>query len=276
MSATTEPAEVFPGQPADEAIARLFELYGDKLFRLGCYQCGNDDEAEDLVQEVFTTAFRKWDQFEWRSEPSSWLYTIAVRVCRRRHRRRAGEPATIASLEDLLPGHAESMAVLPEPGDALAETIRHEANEAVDGAIARLPVHYRIPLLLKEIAELSIEEVSAILGLKEATVKTRVHRARLILRKDLAECLPHEDLPTPNHPRDLCMDLLRAKQEALDNDAEFPVPAEELCARCKALFDSLDLTRQVCLELREHAGVPIDLKELLRSEISSQTSSRPT
>jgi RNA polymerase sigma-70 factor (ECF subfamily) len=265
MSPSATPAPIDPGLPADEAVERLFELYGDKMFRLGCYQCGSDDEAQDLVQEVFTTAFRKWDQFEGRSEPSSWLYTIAVRVCRRRHRRRAGEPAAIDSLEDLLPGHAESMAIVPEPGNPLRDTIRNEVNEAVDGAIARLPVHYRIPLLLKEIAELSIEEVSGILGLKEATVKTRVHRARLMLRKELAGCLPQEDLPAPDHPQDMCMDLLRAKQEALDNNAEFPVPAEELCARCKALFDSLDFTQTVCLELRENAGIPAELKELLRA-----------
>ena len=254
---------VYPGQPADEAIPRLLDLYGDKLYRLGAYQCGDEEEARDLVQDVFTTAFRKWDQFEGRSEPSTWLYTIAMRICRRRHRRRAGEPASVASLEDLLPSHGEAMAVVPETGDPLKNTIRHEVREAVDGAIARLPAHYRMPLVLKEIAELSIDEVAAILDLKEATIKTRVHRARLMLRKELEKSLPRKDLPAPDHSREMCLDLLQAKQEALDHGAEFPVPATELCSRCKALFATLDLTQEVCIELRTHAGVPEDLQSIL-------------
>jgi RNA polymerase sigma-70 factor (ECF subfamily) len=251
-----------PETPAAQAIPALVEMYGDKLYRLGLHQCGSADEAHDLVQDIFTTAWRKWNQFEGRSEPSSWLYTIAVRICRRRHRLRAGEPRRLVPLEELLPDHGRPMAVVPEPSDPLADAIRREARETVDRGIARLPVHYRLPLLLKEIAELPIEEVSRILGLKEATVKTRLHRARLLLRKELEEVLPKSDLPAPDHARTICLDLLRAKQEALDHGVPFPVPDAELCSRCRALFDTLDLT-QACVQIRRGEGLPDGVRQLI-------------
>lgn len=256
------------GIPADEAIPRLLDLYGDKLYRLGLHQCGSEDEAYDLVQDIFTTAFRKWDQFQGRSEPSSWLYTIAVRLCRRRHRRRAGEPDRHVPLQDLLPGHGEVIAVVPEASDPLANVIRQEAREAVDAAISTLPLRYRMPLLLKELAELSIEEVGQILGLKEATVKTRLHRARLMLRRALERVLPKADLAAPDHSRTICLDLLRAKQEALDHGVDFPVPDSELCSRCQALFATLDLARDTCVEIRGSRELPPRIRRLLLEELT--------
>ncbi len=255
-----------PGTPAGEAIPALVDLYGDKLYRLGMHQCGSSDEARDLVQDIFATAFRKWDQFEGRSEASSWLYTIAVRTCRRRHRLRSGEPKRLVPLEDLLPDHELPMAVVPGPSDPEAEAIRREARETVDAAISRLPIHYRMPLLLKEIAELSVEEVAAILGLKQATVKTRLHRARLMLRKQIEQVLPKADLPEPDHSRVLCLDLLRAKQEALDHGADFTVPDSELCSRCRALFETLDLT-QLCVHLGRDEALPDRIRQLLLTEV---------
>ena len=91
-----------------------------------------------------------------------------------------------------------------------------------------------------------LSEVASILGVKEATIKTRVHRARLALRKTLAEDLPRRDAPHPDHSRQVCLDLLGAKQEALDRGVDFPVPPEELCTRCKSLFSTLDLTYDAC------------------------------
>ena len=270
MSLDTQPtAPPQPGTPASEAIPRLVDLYGDKLYRLGVQQCGSEDEAQDLVQDIFMTALRKWDQFEGRSAASSWLYTIAVRICRRRHRRRSGEPAAHLSLDDLLPSHDQAMAVVPGQADPLGEAIRRQAREVVRAAISRLPVHYRLPLLLKEITELSVGDVARILGLEEATVKTRLHRARLALRKELESALPKADLPAPDHSRTLCLDLLHAKQEALDRGADFTVPDEELCSRCRALFATLDLARDACLELARGRPMPASLRRSLRNQLSS-------
>ena len=186
---------------AQEAIPKLLDRYGNTLYRLGIKVCGDEDEAADLLQDVFLTAFEKWETFEGRSAPSTWLYTIAVRACQRKHRRRAGEPAHIASLDELLLEPGPSMAQVPAPSDPEADILRQEAVERVDAAIADLPLRYRLPLVLKELADLSVADVASVLGLKEATVKTRLHRARLHLRKSLEKALPRAVAQPPDHRR---------------------------------------------------------------------------
>jgi len=236
------------GQPAEEAIPLLFDRYGPKIFRLAVRECGSEDDAYDVVQDTFLTAFKSWDSFEGRSKASSWLYTIAVRACRRRHRRRAGEPRHLASLDELLPGPETTIAVF-DADDPHAATLRSEAKERVEEAVARLPERYRLPLVLKEIAELSVGEVAEVLGLKVATAKTRIHRARLQLRGELEAVLPRAEAPAPDHSRQVCLDLLQAKQEALDRGTDLPYAAEELCSRCRALFSTLELTHEACVDL---------------------------
>jgi len=226
------------------------ETDGRKMYGLALKLCRNQAEAEDLVQDTFLQAYRKWDQFEGRSEPTSWLYTIASRLCQRRQRPRSGEPRRMESLTDLLPVGESMIPEIPASTDSpLDEQLRKEAQEQVERALAALPVHHRLPLVLKDIAELSVSEVAEVLGIKPATVKTRVHRARLALRRALAEVLPKMHSEPPDHPQRVCLDLLQAKQEALDRGAAFPVPPEELCSRCQSLLSTLDLAHEVCSEL---------------------------
>ena len=70
-----------------------------------------------------------------------------------------------------------------------------------------------------------------------------------MLRRELARTLPRKSAPPPNHAKQMCLDLLKAKQEALDRGVAFPVPPEEMCERCQALFATLDLGRDTCRRL---------------------------
>ncbi len=254
-------------RPAREAVAELVEREGARILGLGLKLCGNRADAEDLVQETFLQAFRKWDQFEGRSSPSSWLYTIAARVCQRRHRRRAGEPARMESLDELLPSGELKVAQVPSLEDSAFDArLRQELGSIVDRSLRALPLDFRIPLVLKEIADLSVREIAEVLGVKVATVKTRLHRARLALRKELVATLPRQPGPPPDHAREVCLDLLRGKMAALDRGVSFPVPEEELCTRCRSLFDSLDLTVAACRWI--HQGTLSDpLRERLRATL---------
>jgi RNA polymerase sigma-70 factor (ECF subfamily) len=235
---------------AAAAVEELMASDGRKMYGLALKLCRDQSEAEDLVQDTFLQAYRKWDQFEGRSEPTSWLYTIASRLCRRRQRPRSGEPRRMESLHELLPVGEAMIPEIPGTADSpLDEQLRKEAREQVERALAALPVHHRLPLVLKDIAELSVSQVAEVLGIKQATVKTRVHRARLALRRALAEVLPKTASEPPDHPQRVCLDLLHAKQEALDRGADFPVPPEELCTRCRSLLSTLDLAHEVCSEL---------------------------
>ena len=267
---TTASARVRPDEPAPTAIPKLLAEHGGRIYALGVRLCGGEEEARDLVQETFLAAFRKWDQFEGRAEPSTWLYTIATRICRRRRRRRSGEPARIASLEELLPA-SDSIPDLASLQEGQLDTLlRQEAGEVVEAAVARLPLAFRMPLVLKDIAEFSVADVARILGLKEATVKTRVHRARLFLRRELLEVLPRRPAGPREHSRSLCLDLLRGKQEALDRGVEFPLAPEELCSRCQAVFATLDLAREVCEPLGR-GELPPDLAAELLGDLAAHT-----
>jgi RNA polymerase sigma-70 factor (ECF subfamily) len=235
------------GRRPEEAIPELMARLGDKIFKFSLKFCGNREDAEDLAQETFLQAFRKWDQFEGRSAPASWLYMIAARGCQRMRRKHSGEPARIDSLDEELPSGVSLVAKLPSQDDGpLDEELRREAVEIVDRALAQLPVDYRLPLVLKEIGELSLREVAEILGIKEATAKTRVHRGRLVLRAELTEQLGEPLETGGDHPHQVCLDLLRSKMDAMDQGVEFPVNPENLCGRCKAFVDSLDLTGAAC------------------------------
>ncbi len=247
IQAMTEPIAALP---ADLAIPRLLDAHGGRIYSLGLRMCGGDaDDAADLVQETFINAFRGWDRFEGRAEPTTWLYTIAARACRRMHRKRSGEPARLPSLSALLPQRDDEVVDIDVADAAegpLDAVLRAEARDAIEHAIESLPSPFRIALVLKDLADLSVNQIADVLGLQPATVKTRVHRARLALRKALAEDLPRRPAPPPDHPRGVCLDLLKAKQDALDRGVAFPVPQAELCARCRGLFSTLDLARGTC------------------------------
>lgn len=254
--------------PAEVAIPRLLEVHGGRIYALASRLCRSPEDAEDLVQEIFLQAYRKWEQFDGRSSPTTWLFTIAVRACRRMHRRRAGQPTRIASLDELLPFAEARMPRASEVADALGQRERREAVTHVEEALAGLPPEFRLPLVLKDLVELPVQDVAAILGVKPATVKTRLHRARLRIRKQLVEALPRRELPPPAYARQICLDLLRAKQDALDRGVPFRVERQVICERCRSVFATLDLSRELCAQLG--AGeLPAELRGRLLAAVQA-------
>jgi RNA polymerase sigma-70 factor (ECF subfamily) len=255
-------------EPADSAIPRLLDQHGSQIYGLGLRMCGNPDDAQDLVQDVFLQAFRKWDQFEGRSSPSTWLYTIAARVCQRRHRLRSGQPREMDSLTTVLPSGDEVVVDLPagETPEDIME--RRQMKDLVEHAITQLPPNFRLPLMLKDLLELSVQEIADILGIKEATVKTRLHRARLFAADELSKGLPTKPAPSSESDRTLCLDLLQAKQESLDRGVEFPVAQDELCVRCRSLFAALDLAHDACHRLGR-GEIPEPVKEAILNKMKA-------
>lgn len=237
--------------PRDEAIPRLLEEHGGKILALGRQFCSSPEEAEDMLQETFLQAWRKWEQFEGRSNPGTWLYTIASRVCQRFHRKRSGEPDRLESIEGGALFSDASIPVVPGEDDPLMEQIRREGREQVEAAITALPDEFRLPLVLREIVGFSLAEIGAILDLKEATVKTRLHRARLRVRDAIAEVLPKREVPPPKYDREVCLDLLQSKQDHLDRALDFEFPEGVVCERCAEVFATLDLASDTCSTLAE-------------------------
>ena len=271
--AEPSPAEL-ASWPADRALEWLFAHYAPTLFNLGLRFCGDADEAEDLVQDVLLNAYRGWDQFDGRAKPSTWFYTIAARACQRRHRLRAGQPTTMDSLEEVLPSRDGYVAdPRYEIDDQFAEQVRRETADAVESAIAALPLDFRMPLVLKDIAELSLAEVAQVTGIAKATVKTRVHRARLKLRKELDRRLAKCPAPPADRDPEVCFDLLQAKLDALD--AGMPEVAAlldgHLCGRCAAVFAGLDAVKDVCVDIAK-SPMPAEIRARVARALEQSTS----
>jgi len=187
-------------------------------------------------------------------------------------RRRAGEPRRIQSLEQLLPSGEPTVVDLPAGGETPLEWVeRRDVVRAVRRAIESLPLGFRLPVALKEIEGLSVEEVAGVLGIKPATVKTRLHRARLLLRKELSTALPARPAVEEHadEPRSHCLDLLWAKQEAMDRGVDFPIPAGHLCERCRTVFETLDVARDVCRSMHG-AELPEAVRRELREHVMAQ------
>ena len=236
-----------PSDPA-RAVEQLVQEHGDRLYAIATRLCGNASEGEDLVQETFLQAYRGWSGFEGRARPLTWLYTIAARACQRMHRRRSGEPQHIASYDELLPFADGALpSIHSSAGGPLAEQIRKEGVERVKAGILSLPLDFRLPLVLKEVVGLPLKEVAAALGLPVATAKTRVHRARLRIRRALEDAMVPLDLPPAAYEQQVCLDLLAAKQEAIDRGEDLEQTI--VCDRCREVFASLDFAHDTCARL---------------------------
>lgn len=166
-------------------FARLVETYSNLVYRLGARMLGNAQDAEDVLQETFTKAFRALKDFDGRSSLSTWLYRIATNEALMALRRRRPEPISVeepAGLagEDGKPLQIVDWCCLPEE-----EMLSAEARAHLEQAIQALPASLKAAFLLRELEGLSTRQTAEVLGISEVAVKTRLSRARLRLREEL-------------------------------------------------------------------------------------------
>lgn len=177
----------------------LYRDHVDRVYRFATRLCGETEAAKDLVQETFLNAFRGYGAFRGDARVSTWLYTIASRACLRMRRKRKGEPDRELSLEEFVPtSDGELRLQIPIDGLSPEEALQNkELREALDRAIAQLPKKYRMVLVLRDMEGLSAKEVGSVVGLNERAVKSRLHRARLFVRRELsARGLADADSPS--------------------------------------------------------------------------------
>lgn len=178
--------------PADgdgaEAFDRLYRDHVDRIYRFAQRLCGQVEDAQDLVQDTFLNAYRGLDQFRGDAQVSTWLYRIAARACLRLRRKRKGEPDRELSLEEFIPtSEGEFRLQIPTDGLTPEEALENkELRRALHQAIQKLPNKYRVVLVLRDMEGLTAKEVGVIMGLNERAVKSRLHRARLFVRRELS------------------------------------------------------------------------------------------
>ncbi|HKC94812.1 MAG TPA: sigma-70 family RNA polymerase sigma factor [Nitrospira sp.] len=167
---------------------RLYRDHVDLIYRYAHRLCGEVEAAKDLVQETFLNAYRGLKDFRGEAQISTWLYTIASRACMRMRRKRKGEPERELSLDEFVPtSEGEFRLQIPIDGLTPEQALQNkELREALDQAINKLPKKYRMTLVLRDMEGLSAKEVGTIMGLTERAVKSRLHRARLFVRRELS------------------------------------------------------------------------------------------
>jgi RNA polymerase sigma-70 factor, ECF subfamily len=168
----------------DEAYDELVRLAGGWMLALARRMLGREDDAQDAVQDAFLSAFKSLENFDERSQFTTWLHRIVVNAClmKLRTRRRKPERPISDFLPRFLPdGHQEFPTQSWKP-DAAAGIERDELRTLLRSKIDELPEPFREVLLLRDIEELDTEATASLLGTTPSAVKTRLHRARQALR----------------------------------------------------------------------------------------------
>lgn len=167
---------------------RLYQDHADRLYRFAQRICCQAEDAKDLVQETFLNAYRGLKSFRGEAQVTTWLYTIASRACMRMRRKRQGEPERELSLEEFIPtSESEFRLQIPTDGLTPEQALENkELKRILHHAIGALPRKYRLVLVLRDMEGLSAKEVGSIMGLNERAVKSRLHRARLFVRRELS------------------------------------------------------------------------------------------
>lgn len=168
-----------------EAFEEIMRRYESKVFNMAMRFTRNQEDAEEVLQDVFSTLYRKVDGFQGKSAFSSWLYRIVVNAAFMKLRKRK-QNQTI-SIEDLAPAVRQYCldcdAMVSSRSDSAS--INRELRDIIQNSINRLPEQYRAVFVLRDVDGMSNQEVGEILGLSIPAVKSRLHRSRLMLRKKL-------------------------------------------------------------------------------------------
>jgi len=171
------------------AVTDLASLYGPRIQQLAFRYLKNWEDAEEVAQDVLLKVYRKIEAFRGDAALSSWIYRITFNTAMSRLRSaRSNRGAEVQAPESNIDG-MEHVKADPADWTSLADdqVMRAQMRKKLIDALTHLPEVYRVPVLLRDIHGLSTEEASAILKVKPQTLKSRLHRGRLILRKHMGE-----------------------------------------------------------------------------------------
>jgi RNA polymerase sigma-70 factor (ECF subfamily) len=250
-------------QGGDEALEQALALLQSSVYSFSMKVCGQREDAEDTMQEVLVKSVPYLPKFESPKALVVWLYKVAKNRCLMSRRRSKFAPKPDLSLEELMPDRRELERL--SAGDAVNPekyAIRSEEAGQLRAAIQKLPPHFRIVLVLRDMEGLTDGEVAEITGLRSGTVRVRLHRARLFVRKELAKTLGPSRPPASSSARTevqaprpaRCKAMFAELSNYLDEELDDSL-CEELqkhldgCKPCKAFLDSLEATIEQCRTL---------------------------
>ena len=273
-----------------EAVEEAIGLLQNTVYSFSMKVCGHPEDAEDTMQEVLSRSLGHLAKIETPQAMAVWLYTVTRNRCWRMRRKPAHAPANVLSLDELMPDNEELGRLLEDAaagpeGNVLAA----EQHQLLHQAILRVPPVLRIVLVLHDMEELTTEQVAQVLELQQGTVRIRLHRARLSVRKMMNQLLSGapEDLndakpsaknrqiaKAKNRQRPAeCRDLFANLSEYLDGRME-PLPCEQMrehieaCPTCVTFLRDLRAAIDRCrsLEIPCDPAVAPRLRAILTRE----------
>ena len=245
----------------EEALA----LLQNTVFSFSMKVCGQRQDAEDTMQEVLLKSVPNLPKFNSPRALMVWLYKVAKTRCLMSRRKSKFAPKEALSLEELLPDRRE-LEKLSGGRDSTPETalVRRENAKRLREAVQKLPPEYRLILVLHDMEELSDADIAEITGLRRGTIRVRLHRARLLVRKELArrdiqgiprQATKHPPAPQAKEqaqPRERrCKEMFAELSSYLDDELDDSL-CEELekhmdgCEPCKAFLASLEKSIEQC------------------------------
>lgn len=248
MSAAVEQALELIRDRDPESVDRALALLQNTVYSFSMKVCGHPEDAEDTMQEVLLKSIPHLPKFENAQALSVWLYKVARNRCVSNRRGDKNSRTKHLSLDELMPDRRELAELLSRKPGPEATVLNKESEEQLREAILDLPEQYRLVLVLHDMEELSTAEVAKITGLREGTVRVRLHRARLFLRQRLADMNKGAPLvihaaaeePRPAH----CRSLFAALSDYMDGVVDDAV-CDEMerhihdCEPCQAFLASL-------------------------------------
>jgi RNA polymerase sigma-70 factor (ECF subfamily) len=244
----------------EEAVEKALALLQQTVFSFSMRVCGQREDAEDTMQEVLVKSVSHLPKFDSPKALLVWLYKVAKNRCLMSRRRSKFAPAQELSLDELMPDRRE-LEQLGADGSINPEmfAIRSEEAWRLRQAIQKLPPQYRIILVLRDMEGLTDDEVAEITGLRSGTVRVRVHRARLFVRKELMKVWKPRLRAVPAvvsskagaQKRGRCKALFAELSNYLDEQLDDSLCVElerhlDGCGPCKAFLASLEATMEKC------------------------------
>ena len=188
MTPTTTPQLIERLRAHDAtAVADLSSTYGAKIYQLAFRYLRNHEDAEEVAQDVLLKVYQKIDAFRGDAALSSWIYRITFNTAMSRLREFKQELPQAPEKPEPDRTEAPARDVVDSGRLADEEVLRREMRQVLVRALKDLPPLYRVPVILRDVKGLTTEEASAVLRVKEQTLKSRLHRGRLMLREQLED-----------------------------------------------------------------------------------------
>jgi RNA polymerase sigma-70 factor (ECF subfamily) len=230
-----------------EAVEEAIGLLQSTVYSFSMKVCGHRQDAEDNMQEVLSGSLGDLAKLQDPQALALWLYTVTRNRCWRMRRKAASAPTHMLSLDELMPDEAELGRVLRDAAESPENQLLHaEQHHLLHQAVLQIPVQLRIVLVLHDMEELTTEQVAQILDLQPGTVRVRLHRAHLSVRKEMNRMLE----TAPNQATDRERDRTKSKGSRT-KDGQRPAECRELFSNLSEYLDGRVEPRS-CEEMRGH------------------------